>query len=95
MEPNQICDTTDYTEIKKWTLQRRGKPALLKHKNDTGRAGDMLKIIFPGEETEGLDFISWEQFFIIFEENNLKFLFIDEEDKHFYRIVKGSDPVSY
>jgi len=55
----------------------------------------MLKIIFPGEETPGMDLISWDQFFIIFEGNNLKFLFIDQDEKQFYRIVKGSNSNSY
>jgi len=51
----------------------------------------MLKIIFPGDETKDLVIISWEQFFIIFEENNLKFLFIDEEEKQFYRMANRND----
>jgi len=87
MQPNQISDTIEKQTIRDWAQQRNGKPALLKHKNDTGRAGEMLKIVFPGDETKDMDLISWEQFFIIFEENNLKFLFIDEEEKQFYRMA--------
>ncbi len=91
MEPNQISDTVEPKIIKQWAEDRGGKSAILKHKNDTGRAGDMLKILFPGEDRNGYDLISWEQFFIIFEENNLKFLFIDEDDKQFYRLVNRNE----
>jgi len=91
MQPNQISDTADHNTIKAWAENRGGKPALLKQKDDTGRAGEMLKIVFPGDETKDLDFISWDQFFIIFEENNLKFLFIDEEEKQFYRMANRNE----
>jgi len=91
MQPNQISDTAEPNKIRDWAEQRNGKPALLKQKNDTGRAGEMLKIVFPGDEAEDFDLISWEQFFIIFEENNLKFLFVDEEEKQFYRMANRND----
>lgn len=91
MQPNQISDTVEPNKIRDWAEQRNGKPALLKQKDDTGRAGEMLKIVFPGDENKDLDLISWEQFFIIFEENNLKFLFIDEDEKQFYRMANRND----
>ncbi|CAN5381720.1 hypothetical protein BH23BAC2_BH23BAC2_05820 [soil metagenome] len=91
MQPNQISETTAHKTIKKWAEERDGKPALLKDNNESGRAGDLLKVVFPGEEMEDLDLLSWEQFFVIFEENNLKFLYIDEEDKEFYRLATRND----
>lgn len=91
MQPNQISDTVEQRTIRNWAEQRGGKPALLKNDEETGRAGEMLRIVFPGEETEELDMLSWDQFFIIFEENNLKFLFIDEEEKNFYRLANRND----
>jgi hypothetical protein len=91
MEPNQICDTTENRTIKSWAEKRGGKPALLQQKDDTGRAGDMLKIIFPDENSKKYELLSWDQFFTIFEENNLKFLFIDEDEKQFYRLVNRND----
>ncbi len=91
MQPNQISETTAHKTIKKWAEERDGKPALLKDNNESGRAGDLLKVVFPGEEMEDLDLLSWEQFFVIFEENNLKFLYIDEKDKEFYRLATRND----
>lgn len=91
MEPNQICDTVENGTIRSWAEKRGGKPALLQHNEDTGGAGDMLKIIFPGEKSEDHDMLSWDQFFRIFEENNLKLLFIDEDEKQFYRMVNRND----
>lgn len=90
MEPNQICDTVENPTIRSWAEKRGGKPAFLNHDN-TGRAGDMLKIIFPGETTENHDMLTWDQFFNIFEQNNLKLLYIDEDEKQFYRMVNRND----
>lgn len=69
--------TTDHEEIKKWTEERSGLPAMVKGTGN-GRTG-ILRIDFPGfgrEET--LEKISWENFFSKFDEKELAFLYQEE-----------------
>jgi hypothetical protein len=50
--------------------------------------GDLLRIDFPGYEGGGsLEEISWEEFFAQFEANDLAFLYQDEEDSRFNKLV--------
>jgi hypothetical protein len=65
--------TTDHDEIRKWAEARDGKPSRVK----TGGAGGILRIDF-GEPEENLEPISWDEFFKIFDENRLAFLYQDE-----------------
>lgn len=65
--------TTDHDEIRKWAEARDGHPA----KVDTGGDGGILRIDF-GEKEDNLERISWEEFFDIFDENKLAFLYQDE-----------------
>lgn len=72
--------TTDHNSIKKWVEDREGIPALAKGDKDTGRAGGLLRIIFPGDSTKDIDKLPWEKFFIIFDENNLEFIYSDDDE---------------
>ncbi|MGV6871877.1 hypothetical protein ACUSIJ_04185 [Pseudochelatococcus sp. B33] len=65
--------TTDHDEIRQWAESRSGRPARV----NTGEPGGILRIDF-GEPEEGLEAISWEAFFEIFDENRLAFLYQDE-----------------
>jgi hypothetical protein len=65
--------TLDHEEIRKWVEARGGRPS----KVDTGGKGGILRIDF-GEPDEKLEEISWEEFFQIFDENKLAFLYQDE-----------------
>ena len=51
----------------------------------------MLRINFSSNTKEGLNDISWELFFEIFDENNLAFLYqeenIDGDQAKFYKII--------
>jgi len=62
--------TTDHEEIRKWAEARDGHPA----KVDTGGKGGILRIDF-GEPEDNLEQISWDEFFQIFDENELAFLY--------------------
>ena len=64
--------TRDHNEIRKWAEARGGKPSKVK----TSQNGGILRIDFR-EPDEGLEEISWEEFFTIFDENKLEFLFQD------------------
>ena len=66
--------TTDHEEIRRWVEARGGQPAQVKGTQRRGSA--LLRIDYPGfsgEET--LEPIEWDQFFEIFDENNLAFLY--------------------
>lgn len=60
--------TTDHNIIREWIEERDGRPAVAK----SGQNG-MLRIDF-GEHDEGLEEVSWDEFFKIFDNNNLAFL---------------------
>ncbi len=63
--------TTDHDTIRNWATERDGHPARVA---DDTRGGGLLRIDF-NEPEEGLEEISWEEFFRIFEENRLAFLY--------------------
>ena len=77
--------TTDHDEIRRWVEARGGRPA---HVTETGASGDpgILRIDF-GEPAEGLEEISWDEWFEAFEENKLAFLYSDEGDSRFNKLV--------
>jgi anaerobic selenocysteine-containing dehydrogenase len=61
--------TTDHEEIRRWVEERSGHPARVEGTN-------LLRIDYPGFSGEQrLEEISWDEFFEIFDENNLKFLY--------------------
>jgi hypothetical protein len=71
--------TTDHDEIRRWVEEHGGRPARVK---DTGSGDDpgILRIDFAADGAdEGLEPISWDDWFEAFEENNLAFLYQDEK----------------
>jgi hypothetical protein len=67
--------TTDHDEIRRWVEERGGRPAAVRETGGDGDAG-ILRIDF-GDQDEGLEEISWDDFFKTFGENNLTFLHQD------------------
>jgi hypothetical protein len=65
--------TTNHEEIRKWAEERDGHPALIKTKGK----GGVLRIDF-GEKEEEFEEISWDEFFDIFDQNDLAFLYQDK-----------------
>ena len=66
--------TTDHEEITRWVEERNGQPAIVKG-TENGKSA-LLRIDYPGftgEET--LEAVSWGEFFRIFDENKLAFLY--------------------
>lgn len=61
--------TTDHEEIRKWAESHGGRPA----KVDTGGEGGILRFDF-GEKDDKLVEIDWDEFFEIFEDNDLALL---------------------
>lgn len=84
----QSHTTKDHDTIRKWAEARDGHPA----KVDTGGEGGILRIDF-GEPEDSLTQIEWDEFFEIFDENGLDFLYQDKTadggTSRFNKFVKG------
>jgi hypothetical protein len=65
--------TTDHDTIRRWVEARGGHPARVKGRGP----GGILRIDF-GEPEESLEQISWDDFFKVFDENDLSFLHQDK-----------------
>jgi hypothetical protein len=61
--------TVDHEEIRRWAEKHGGRPA----KVETGRPGGILRLDF-GEKDPDLTEISWDEFFQIFDDNDLALL---------------------
>lgn len=87
--------TTDHETIRRWAEDRGGHPAAVAETHSKGDAG-ILRIDFEdGEEDEGLEQISWEEFFKKFESSKLAFLYQDETKSggtsRFFKFVRRDD----
>jgi hypothetical protein len=79
--------TTDHRQIQQWVEQRGGQPATVKRTHAKNYPG-LLRIDFPGYSgEESLEAISWDEWFKGFEENDLAFLYQDEKDSRFNKLV--------
>jgi hypothetical protein len=65
--------TRDHDEIRKWVEMRGGHPARVKGLGE----GGLLRIDF-GEPEESLEPMEWDEFFEVFEDNDLDFLHQDK-----------------
>jgi hypothetical protein len=68
--------TTDHKKIRNWATERGGKPATVSETEENGHAG-ILRIDFSPKD-EGLEEISWDEFFDKFDEAKLAFLYQDK-----------------
>lgn len=86
--------TKDHNTIKNWAEARDGKPAVVESTSNSSKGGGLLRINFPGYAEDNLKNISWEEFFRIFDENNLQFLYQEETkdggESRFFKFV-GDD----
>jgi hypothetical protein len=83
--------TTDLTEIKKWAEARDGKPSKVKGVGDDSDSG-IIRIDFPGYSGEkSLEHISWDDWYKIFKEQKLAFLYQDKtsdgKESRFFKLV--------
>src|SRR5215213_10309224 len=84
---SQATTTTDHDEIRRWAQERGGRPSLVR----TGRGkGGILRFDF-GEDDEKLEETSWDEFFEVFDDNNLAFLHQDQigsgQTSRFFKFV--------
>lgn len=71
--------TTDHEEIRQWVEARDGHPAIVKGTEKGGSA--LLRIDYPGFSGEDkLEEIEWDEFFQIFDENKLAFLYQEKTE---------------
>ena len=81
--------TIDHDEIRRWAEARGGHPARVKTKGD----GGLLRIDF-GTPEESLEEISWDQFFSIFDRNELAFLYQEQtaasDESRFNKFISRS-----
>jgi hypothetical protein len=79
--------TKDHEAIRKWAEKRGGHPARVKGTN-------ILRIDF-GEPEPTLEQISWDEFFKIFDESDLDFLYQDKtadgKTSRFFKFVRSGD----
>jgi hypothetical protein len=67
--------TTDHKVIQKWAKERDGRPSAIRTKGK----GGLLRIDF-GEKEEEFEEIDWDEFFQIFDQNKLAFLYQDKTE---------------
>jgi hypothetical protein len=80
--------TTDHETIRKWVEKRGGRPARVKGTGDDTNDGGLLRIDFPGYSGEDtLEPIDWNEWFRTFNENKLAFLYEDEPNSRFSKLV--------
>jgi hypothetical protein len=87
-------ETIDINEIRKWAEERDGKPA--KVKGVGGEDEGILRINFPGYSGEdSLEEISWEEWYEIFIERKLAFLYQDKttegKESRFFKLIYPGD----
>lgn len=88
--------TTDLKEIKKWAEEREGKPSIVKGTEDSKNDGGVLRINFPGYRGEDtLEEISWDEWYKIFKERDLEFLYQDKtadgKESRFFKLINKKD----
>lgn len=81
--------TTDHDTIRRWAEERGGVPAVVRGTEDDEGEG-ILRIDF-AEPDDSLEEISWEEFFEVFEDRELAFLYQDEtedgNESRFFKLV--------
>lgn len=84
--------TKDHDEIRDWVEKHGGHPAMVADTERNGRPGGMLRIDFDdpdGSQDAGLHRISWEEFFKVFDNNDLAFLRVENGDSRFNKFVEA------
>ncbi|MCW3091585.1 MAG: uncharacterized protein JWP81_2654 [Ferruginibacter sp.] len=94
MASHEAKTATDLKEIKKWAEKRDGKPAKVKGVGK-GEGDGLIRIDFPGYSgADSLEEISWEEWYKIFQENNLAFLYqektADGKESRFFKLVNNN-----
>ena len=73
---NKAHTTVQHEVVQAWSEERGGKPARVKGSKEKKKGG-ILRIDF-GTKEEELEPVSWPEFFKVFDEHRLAFLFQEE-----------------
>ncbi|HUV72118.1 MAG TPA: hypothetical protein VMW25_03855 [Clostridia bacterium] len=92
-EASESKITADHEVLRKWVDERGGRPSVVRGTGEEG--GGILRIDFPPLGTKpNLEHISWEDFFKIFEDKDLAFLYQEKtrtgETSRFNKFVSRS-----
>jgi hypothetical protein len=82
--------TANHDEIRKWVEKRGGHPAVVASTENKDGSGGLLRIDFDepgGNDDDRLHRITWDEFFKIFDENGIAFLYDPEGDSRFSKFV--------
>jgi hypothetical protein len=90
--------TTDHDEIRNWAESRGGRPSMAPTSGGKGKrkSGGVLRLDF-GPKEDGLEETSWDDFFQVFDQSGLAFLYQDKtkdgKESRFNRFIhnEGSD----
>jgi hypothetical protein len=69
--------TTDHEVIRAWAQARGGRPATVSGTEDSGEGGGVLRIEFDASQ-DRLDDADWEQFFTVFDDRGLAFVYQEQ-----------------
>jgi hypothetical protein len=87
---HEAHQTTDHATIKRWAEQRDGRPATVEGTERGGEHAGLLRIKF--QDDDGLEEISWDDFFEKFDEEKLAFLYQDRTkdggESRFFKFVE-------
>ncbi len=82
--------TTAHDVIQRWADEREGKPSIIRLDGK-----NRLRVDF-GEPEEGLEQITWGEFFTIFDDKNLEFVYEEEtadgEQSLYYKFIDRDSP---
>lgn len=82
--------TTDHDVINAWAEARGGQPATVSGTEDSGSGGGVLRIEFV-ESDDRLEEADWEQFFAVFDDRGLAFVYqektSDGETSRFNKLI--------
>jgi hypothetical protein len=70
----QTLVTQDHDTIRRWAEERGAIPATVRGTEHDGRPG-VLTFDFPDGEAENLEHISWDEWFRVFDERGLRFIY--------------------
>lgn len=76
-------ETRNHTTIRKWAESHKGTPAVV----DSNKKGEGILRIKFSDDSENLKEISWDEFFNLFDEHELTFLYQDEKNSRFNKFV--------
>ncbi|MFP4094903.1 MAG: hypothetical protein ACLFUB_10480 [Cyclobacteriaceae bacterium] len=84
--------TTDHKEIKQWTESRDGVPTVIEGTENKGSGEGLLRIHFPkASSDDNFKEISWDEFFKEFDDKDLAFVYQDDKDSTFHKLVSRED----